>query len=570
MEEMGTTMRLYLNIAMHERDEKDQCSAFLYTIGQDGREIYNTITISNNDKDKIEPLFTKFKEYCAPRENITVWRHRFHTRQQGKTETIDQYVTDLRVIAKNCKFGALEEDMLRDRIVCGVNSERVKERLLRDNKLTLESALSVCRASEESAIHLSDLHSEEATAAAVFKKSSKDREYRKQQVNRNDRKKHSVKPTNSREQKSKVKACGKCGTSHDVGKCPAHGKNCLKCNKPNHFAKMCRTKNVNIVEHNEVTTDEFFINAVNSNTSTVTKDEAYVNLVFNKMTVRMKIDTGSQVNIIPRDILSKLSVKKQIVNTSVTLKCYMGNHIPIIGKCFLRYKNHDLEFFVTKTDTTPLLGLKSCVDLGLVKLTMMTQKEDKTDLVNQFSSVFQGLGCLRDPYHIQLNSTVQPVVHPPRTFPAALRNELKASLDEMESQGVIGKVDEPTEWVNSIVCVEKSNGKLRICLDPRDLNKAIKREYYQLPTIEEITTRLAGARVFSKLDANIGYWQIPLDPQSQKLTTFNTPFGRYCFRRMPFGIKSAQELFQKRISQHFCHIPGVEVDIDHDILVEHH
>ncbi|XP_062578116.1 uncharacterized protein LOC134240013 [Saccostrea cucullata] len=87
----------------------------------------------------------------------------------------------------------------------------------------------------------------------------------------------------------------------------------------------------------------------------------------------------------------------------------------------------------------------------------------------------------------------------------------------MESQGVIGKVDEPTKWVSSIVCAEKSNGKLRICLDKRDFNKAIKREFYQLPTIEEITTRLAGAKVFRKLDSNIGYWQIPLDSESQKL-----------------------------------------------------
>lgn len=106
-------------------------------------------------------------------------------------------------------------------------------------------------------------------------------------------------------------------------------------------------------------------------------------------------------------------------------------------------------------------------------------------------------------------------MQPPVTFPAALLMELKGVR------------------VNSIVCDEKSNGKLRICLDPRDLNKAIKREYYQLPAIEEITTRLAGAKIFSELDANSGYWQIPLDPASQKLTTFNTPFGRYCFCRMP-------------------------------------
>ena len=71
--------------------------------------------------------------------------------------------------------------------------------------------------------------------------------------------------------------------------------------------------------------------------------------------------------------------------------------------------------------------------------------------------------------------------------------------------------------------VEKPDGSLRICLDPRDLNKAIKREHYQLPTFDEIASRLTGATKFTKVDANKGYWQIPLDEQSSKLTTTNTP-----------------------------------------------
>ena len=79
-----------------------------------------------------------------------------------------------------------------------------------------------------------------------------------------------------------------------------------------------------------------------------------------------------------------------------------------------------------------------------------------------------------------------------------------------------------------------------------------------LPTAEEITSRMNGAKIFSKFDLNHGYWQQALDDQSQLLITFNTPFGRYCYKRLPFGIKSAQEVFQKRISQQFEHIPGVE------------
>jgi hypothetical protein len=106
----------------------------------------------------------------------------------------------------------------------------------------------------------------------------------------------------------------------------------------------------------------------------------------------------------------------------------------------------------------------------------------------------------------------------------------------MVKQGVLQKADGPFDWVNSMVVVQKKDGSLRICIDPKDLNQALKRDHYQLPTIEEITARVPGARYFSTLDARSGCWQIPLDKESSKLTTFNTPFGRFRFIRMPFGI----------------------------------
>ena len=122
------------------------------------------------------------------------------------------------------------------------------------------------------------------------------------------------------------------------------------------------------------------------------------------------------------------------------------------------------------------------------------------------------------------------------------------------------------KWVNSLVVVENPDVSLRLCLDPRDLNKAIKREHFQLPTFEDISTRLAAATHFTKLDAKKGYWQIPLDEESTKLTTMNTPFSRYKFLRLPFGIYSAQKLFRRIINGNFIDINGVETDID-DFLV---
>ena len=100
----------------------------------------------------------------------------------------------------------------------------------------------------------------------------------------------------------------------------------------------------------------------------------------------------------------------------------------------------------------------------------------------------------------------------------------------------------------------------------KGLNQAIHREHSKMPTIEEITKRVVEAKVFSKLEANYGYWQISLDNESRLLTTVNTPFGRYCYKRMPFGIKSTQEVFQIRMCQAFGDLDGVETDVD-DILV---
>lgn len=101
---------------------------------------------------------------------------------------------------------------------------------------------------------------------------------------------------------------------------------------------------------------------------------------------------------------------------------------------------------------------------------------------------------------------------------------------------------EPTEWVNALVAVEKpKTGKLRVCLDTRPLNKAIQRPHYPLPILDDITPRLALKQYFSLLNARSGYWTIKLSHESSMLTTFITVFGRCRFKRLPFGIISAQD-----------------------------
>lgn len=114
----------------------------------------------------------------------------------------------------------------------------------------------------------------------------------------------------------------------------------------------------------------------------------------------------------------------------------------------------------------------------------------------------------------------------------------------MEESGVIAKVNQPTEWCCGMVVVPKANSRVRICVGLTRLNQSMRRERHPLPAVDQTLAMLAGARVFTKLDANSGFWQIPLAPESALLTMFITRFRRYHFHQLPFGISSAPEHFQ--------------------------
>ena len=187
-------------------------------------------------------------------------------------------------------------------------------------------------------------------------------------------------------------------------------------------------------------------------------------------------------------------------------------------------------------------------------------------LLQEFQDVFEGLGKFPEAYHIQTKLEVEPVIQPPHQVPHSLYDRLKHKLDDMEKNDVIAKVECPTDWVNNIVVVEKKGGDLQICLDPKDLNLAIRREHFQIPTYEDVVSHLGGKRFFTILDQKDSYWQVPLSEESSYLYTFSSPFSRYRFLRMPFGICSASGVLQKRTYKSFGDIDGVHVIADDMII----
>ena len=217
----------------------------------------------------------------------------------------------------------------------------------------------------------------------------------------------------------------------------------------------------------------------------------------------------------------------------VKVSAYNGSAIPVAGKSVLNlhYKGkcYSVMVIIVDIDVTPILGLATCSLLNLIKHVMQINDSMHTLMTESSRLALEKSGtpwCA--PYHH--SSSCAPVIHPPHNLPFALREKLDQELKRMVKMGIIKPVHEPTDWVNSLAVVEKPNGKLRICLDPKDLTKAIKRHHFHFPTTEEILASMSNAHLFTKLDASNAYWQIEVDEESSKLLTFNTPFGRFSFR----------------------------------------
>ena len=151
-----------------------------------------------------------------------------------------------------------------------------------------------------------------------------------------------------------------------------------------------------------------------------------------------------------------------------------------------------------------------------------------------YRDVFEGLGHIGNTT-IVTDPLVKPTQHSPRRVPIALRDKVKEKLEDLESKGIVEKVTIPTEWISSMVVVTTPS-KIRIGLDPQDLNKAVIRPKYQMPTLDELLLKLSKAKVFTTLDAKDGLYQVGLDEQSSLKATFWTPFGGYKYLRLPFGI----------------------------------
>ncbi|KAG1654266.1 hypothetical protein GQR58_025141 [Nymphon striatum] len=514
-----------------EKPAKVQCATFLHVAGAHAQQLYATFDFSADERDRLDILQEKFRCFCQPKKNLTVSRFKFNTRRQLSGEAFDSFLLDLKELSRACEFGEIKDSLIRDRIICGIGDSSLQRRLLQENNVSLDKCADVCRSFEMSAIQATAIQTPVHEDMAV------------DNISRHNISRHRPQHgSGSDSRQGNGEAMGKCKYCtfvHVKGRCPAYNQKCRRCNAVGHFrnSRLCRrqggqrstdeitTEDETDIGDTSTTTDQKYIDAIGKTSRPFTVysyindvskckyDDWCQNLIIDDVNIKFKLDSGAQVNILPDTIYSQTNLP--LIKSNIALRSYSGHNIKCRGKTLaevkLGLKSYKILFYVVNGDSHPILGKHTCEKLGLLtkgnpyQPEINSVSEIENPIIKKNNDIFNGLGTLiNHTYEIALKAEVIPVQHPPRTVPYKLRNKIKAELDRMVELGVITQVTEPTDWVSSMAIVHKPNGELRICLDPRDLNTAIRREHYPMPTVENIAARMPLAKVFSKFDAASG------------------------------------------------------------------
>lgn len=530
-----------------EWGEPKKVANFLLSIGNEGGKIFwskfPNVSEETLKDVTLEQVFKAFDEHCEPLKNIPMESHKFHSLRQKEGQTIADFVTELREQAAKCEFTcqckkSYMDREIRDRLITGVADVKLRNRLLDQKDVTLVSVLQMCQNYEATREGSKEL--DKSVVSCVQTEETKE-----------------VCTVSGQERR-----CFSCGFApfNNAHKelCPAKNIICRGCNEKGHYQRTCRKNRKPTVAGRKVRaitqlSGTFMVNGV--------KSKKWIRKYnVNGRVIPFKVDTGAEVNCIPISF-----VQKNIRRTRVRLIDYNNNPIKTLGEVQLNCMdektrvNHRAMFIVVDDLLEPILGLNTAEEFGLIRTAEINSiaEGSKDSFLTKYSEVFDGLGKIPGCVKIQLIEGSVPKKHYHKRFPLSVKDKLKIELEALVKEGIISEITEPTEWINNLQVVEKPNGKIRLCLDPRPLNECIKREHYIIPTKETLTADLAEFEVFSVLDLTSGFWHLELDPDSAKLTTFITPYGRYYWKRLPFGLSCAPEIFQRKMVEIFGDIPGV-------------
>ena len=590
----------------------------LTTMGPQSYSLLRKLCTPNKPSEKTYvELCTLLKEHQNPKPSVIVSRFKFYSRNRKSSETVSQYIAELRKLTEYCEFNDWLEDMLRDRIVCGIADNHMQRRLLSESTLTYKKAVEMCTAMESASRGLREL-------------SLSDPVHRVSQ-NSGGRKYHSNKQSQSRNAyKPPRRPCFRCGSAHSSETCRFKDTECRFCQKIGHLEKVCMTKQrdqrnsasasfgaakrfnkFKSPEHNKPNADKFGHNtryvdhssnnnmeSFNEDTDELTDYPLYslyhmsskrdtrippytVSVNMNGVDVTMEIDTGCAKSIISEATYNQLwshTVSPTLSTVPEVLSTYTNEQIKVKGILDVNVKYGGQEVTLPLRVATgkgpTLLGRDWLEYLTLDwrhihnVYSTLSHTVDLEFLLQNYSHVFKDeLGTFTGPKaSLRVDANATPKFFRARSIPFSLRSKVDAELARLQNDGVIQPV-KFSDWAAPVVPILKPDGNLRLCGDYKlTVNQVAKLEQYPLPLLEDIFASLTGGQTYSILDLSHAYSQIELEETSKVYTTINTHRGLFRYVRMPYGISSAPALFQRTMETLLQGIPGLCVFLD-DIII---
>ena len=394
---------------LKQRESSFRVATFITCIGSSALEIHNGLPFkTDEEKDDIEVVMKLWQDHCVGKTNVIYERYKFNNRVQKEHESVEQYVTALRSLASTCEFGNLKDDMIRDKIVCGIRSDSIRTKLLQESKLTLERCISLARSAETSKTQVKEITS-----------------------GNNDDKVNKVDHKQSRRQFQKAlpkpqicQECLFCGKSHerDRNKCPAFGKTCTKCRKQNHFARCCNSYASSSHKVHEIcdesSSEEELFNVTlgetdgENNTYEVRNNfgkKLFATMLIEDKQVRMQIDSGASCNILPKKFVPANAF---ITETDKELVTFCKSKIKAIGVSKVSFRNaknnkkYRAEFVIVDGDYTPIIGARAAQQMRLIvvnnenipQVNPKVAPNYKEQILQRYHDVFDALARWKENY----------------------------------------------------------------------------------------------------------------------------------------------------------------------------
>ncbi|XP_055607097.1 uncharacterized protein K02A2.6-like [Uranotaenia lowii] len=592
-------------------DQKIKRSKMLHFGGPQLQRVYKSLEGTEDfplvmlEKPWYDTAIERLDAYFKPRRQDVLERHKLRSMKQGINESFAHYVLRLRQQLVDCGFekyskevrNVLEEIMLIDVIVEGCNLPELRRKILeKDQSLSeiesLGTSLESVRLQEkEFKGGINDDGRGHSTICKVKTWQPKGEHQQGRTMRRMD---FSSRKMTNREADIVCYACGKHGHISKAPSCPAIDQHCRRCQKLGHYEKVCRkrgfsSQSTNLVKKvaaievdAKMSSQQHSLEAPKPSQDSEKKvyytfyTGSETNLFqckIGNVAMEVFIDSGSDVNIITVETWEVLKAQDVKISrcdkgSDKILKAYGRNEpLPILGTfeavIEIGKRSIQTKFYVVAGGQRNLLGDETSKSLGILKIGLeVNQVMDVADLKRSAFSKISGVQI-----RVLMDPKVVPVFQPLRRVPIHLEMAVTEKLEELLRRDIIEAKRGPATWVSPLVVANKANGSIRLCVDLRRVNQAVIRDRHPMPVIEDVLAKIGRGKIWSVLDIMDAFFLLELDEETRNVMTFITHRGLYRFKRLPFGLVSAPEIFQRTMDEILADCEGAYWYLD-DIGVE--